>query len=68
MDQSEPPVKQCVHKAHTWQGTLPLSKMGSPLMSASAIVPGPAFVMMVSTAAIHCTQQTIAEQLSNWLS
>lgn len=27
-------------------------------MSASAIVPGPAFVMMVSTAAIHCTSMT----------
>jgi hypothetical protein len=45
----------------TWQGTLPLSRMGSPLMRASAMVPGPALVMMVSTAAIHCGQHITAD-------
>lgn len=41
----------------TWQGTLPLSRMGRPLMRASAMVPGPALVMIVSTAAIHCSDR-----------
>mmetsp|Transcript_24416 Transcript_24416/g.62069 ORF Transcript_24416/g.62069 Transcript_24416/m.62069 type:complete len:209 (-) Transcript_24416:945-1571(-) len=37
----------------SWQGMLPLSRMGRPEMSASAMVPGPALVMMASLAAIH---------------
>jgi hypothetical protein len=41
--------------------------MGSPLMSASAIVPGPAFVMMVSTAAIHSCTLSTKPTATTWL-
>mmetsp|Transcript_13700 Transcript_13700/g.29412 ORF Transcript_13700/g.29412 Transcript_13700/m.29412 type:complete len:237 (+) Transcript_13700:1130-1840(+) len=37
----------------SWPGTLPFSRIGSPLMSASAMVPGPALVTMTSQPAIH---------------
>lgn len=37
----------------TWPGMKSLRIMGSPLISASAMVPGPALVMMQSQAPIH---------------
>ena len=36
-----------------WQGMKPLSTMGRPQMSASAMVPGPALVTMTLHADIH---------------
>mmetsp|Transcript_21581 Transcript_21581/g.69771 ORF Transcript_21581/g.69771 Transcript_21581/m.69771 type:complete len:267 (-) Transcript_21581:322-1122(-) len=37
----------------SWHGMQPLSTTGRPVMSASAMVPGPALVMMASLAPIH---------------
>lgn len=50
-----PPLRRAAAPPHrrTWHGTLPLSRMGSPAMSASAMVPGPALVMITSDAPIH---------------
>lgn len=51
----------------TWQGTLPLSRMGRPLMSASAMVPGPALVMIVSAAPIHSWTLSTNPTATTWL-
>ena len=50
---SKPPAWPVKRAVLTWHGMNPFKMIGKPHMRASAMVPGPALVMMVSHAVIH---------------